>query len=67
MNSDNEQLAQSIHQLGQLMSGVSDGLRRELREGFTGVIERLVRINTKLDQQNAMMETAFRPLRKPKL
>jgi len=48
------------------MSGVGDSLRREMREGFAGVIERLDRINTELDRQNALMETAFRARRKPK-
>jgi hypothetical protein len=45
-------------------SGVCDHLRREMREGFAGVLERLDRINTKLDRQNSVMEAAFRGLRK---
>jgi len=61
---DNEQLATSISKLARLTSGVADSLRREMREGFAGVIERLDRMNTELDRQNAMMETAFRALRK---
>jgi hypothetical protein len=48
------------------MSGVGDSLRCEMREGFANVIERLDRMNTELDRQTGLMETAFRPLRKPK-
>jgi hypothetical protein len=66
MSSDSEELSQSISQLKQLLTGVCDSLRREMREGFAGVTARLDRINAKLDHQNALMETAFRPLRKPK-
>jgi hypothetical protein len=64
MSPDNEKLAQSISQLAYLMSGVCDDLRREMRDGFAGVIERLDRINTKLDRQNALMQTTLRSLRK---
>jgi hypothetical protein len=63
---DYEQLAKSISELPQLMSGVGDSLCREMREGFVGIIERLDRMNAELDRQNALMETAFRPQRKPK-
>jgi hypothetical protein len=66
MSPDYEQLARSISELPQLMSGVGESLRREMRAGFAGVIERLDRINAKLDRQTALMETAFRPVRKPK-
>jgi hypothetical protein len=66
MSPDYEKLAQSISELPQLMSGVGDSLRHEMREGFAVVIERLDRINTELDRQNALMEAAFRPLRKRK-
>jgi hypothetical protein len=59
-----KRLAQSVSQLEKSISGVCDNLRREMREEFTGVIERLDRINTKLDRQNATMETGFRSLRK---
>jgi hypothetical protein len=64
MSPDNQPLAQSISQLEKSISGVCDSLRCEMREGFAAVIERLDRINTELDRQNAMMETAFRSLRK---
>jgi hypothetical protein len=64
MNPDTERLAESISQLEKSISGVCDHLRREMREGFAGVLERLDRINTKLDRQNSVMEAAFRGLRK---
>jgi hypothetical protein len=67
MSPEHEKLAQSISELPQLMSDVGDSLRREMREGFVNVTARLDRINTKVDHQNALMETAFRPLRKPKI
>jgi hypothetical protein len=60
----NERLAESISQLEKSISGVCDNLRREMREGFAGVLERLDRINTELDRQNSVMEAAFRGLRK---
>ena len=67
MSPEHEKLAQSISELPQLMSDVGDSLRREMREGFAGLTARLDRINAKLDYQNALMETAFRPPRKPKV
>ena len=60
----NERLAESISQLEKSISGVCDNLRREMREGFAGVLERLDRINTELEAQNSVMEAAFRGLRK---
>jgi hypothetical protein len=64
MNPDSERLAESISQLEKSISGVCDNLRREMRQGFAGVLERLDRINTELDRQNSVMEAAFRGLRK---
>jgi hypothetical protein len=66
VNPDKEQLAQSISQLTQLISGVCENLLREMREGFAGVNERLDRIEAHLDSQNALMQTAVRGLRWPK-
>ncbi|HEV8040366.1 MAG TPA: hypothetical protein VGP62_15975 [Bryobacteraceae bacterium] len=64
MSPNNERLAESISQLEKSISGVCDNLRREMRQGFARLIERLDRINVQLDRQKATMETAFRSLRK---